>query len=71
MNADHLSEVDRAQARAMALPWTPRLLEQFEREQRSGAGLLAGGLAYRLFFWLVAFGLLVGWLHRGSRSFLV
>jgi uncharacterized BrkB/YihY/UPF0761 family membrane protein len=43
----------------MELPWTPRLLESFEREQRSGAGLLAGGLAYRLFFWLVAFGLLV------------
>jgi len=50
---------DRAQARAKELPWTPRLLESFEREQRSGAGLLAGGLAYRLFFWLVAFGLLI------------
>src|SRR3954466_16404647 len=43
----------------MELPWTPRLLESFEREQRSGAGLLAGGLAYRLFFWLVSFGLVI------------
>jgi uncharacterized BrkB/YihY/UPF0761 family membrane protein len=50
---------DRAQTRAKELPWTPRLLESFDREQRSGAGLLAGGLAYRLFFWLVAFGLLI------------
>jgi uncharacterized BrkB/YihY/UPF0761 family membrane protein len=32
-------------------------LDSFEHEQRSGAGLLAGGLAYRLFFWFVAFGL--------------
>lgn len=39
--------------------WVPLLIDSFEREQRSGAGLLAGGLAYRLFFWLVAFGLLV------------
>lgn len=28
----------------------------FERERLGAAGLLAGGLAYRLFFWLVAFG---------------
>jgi uncharacterized BrkB/YihY/UPF0761 family membrane protein len=32
-------------------------MDSFEHEQRSGAGLLAGGLAYRFFFWLVAFGL--------------
>jgi uncharacterized BrkB/YihY/UPF0761 family membrane protein len=29
----------------------------FERERLQGAALLAGGLAYRFFFWLVAFGL--------------
>jgi uncharacterized BrkB/YihY/UPF0761 family membrane protein len=57
----------------MELPWTPRLLESFEREQRSGAGLLAGGLAYRLFFWLVAFGLLVAagasfWVRESQGS---
>jgi uncharacterized BrkB/YihY/UPF0761 family membrane protein len=49
------------------------VLESFEREQRSGAGLLAGGLAYRLFFWLVAFGLLVAagasfWVRESSGS---
>lgn len=32
-------------------------LDAVETEQGSGAPLLAGGLAYRLFFWLVAFGL--------------
>jgi uncharacterized BrkB/YihY/UPF0761 family membrane protein len=32
-------------------------VETLEAEARSGAPLLAGGLAYRLFFWLVAFGL--------------
>lgn len=35
------------------------VLESFETEQRSGVPLLAGGLAYRMFFWLVAFGLLL------------
>lgn len=46
-------------SRAQRLPWAPQAIESLEREQRSGAGLLAGGLAYRLFFWLVAFGLVV------------
>lgn len=32
-------------------------LESFANEQRSGAPLLAGGLAYRFFFWLVSVGL--------------
>src|SRR4051794_41926573 len=54
----------RAQATAVRtrerLEQVPRLRAGFESlatEQRSGAPLLAGGLAYRLFFWLVAFGL--------------
>jgi uncharacterized BrkB/YihY/UPF0761 family membrane protein len=64
---------DRASARALDLPWAPRAIESFEREQRSGAGLLAGGLAYRLFFWLVAFGLLVAatasfWVRSSEAS---
>jgi uncharacterized BrkB/YihY/UPF0761 family membrane protein len=71
---DRAREVaERATERAQRLPWAPTALESFEREQRSGAGLLAGGLAYRLFFWLVAFGLVVAaaasfWvrLDRGS-----
>jgi uncharacterized BrkB/YihY/UPF0761 family membrane protein len=55
--------------------------ESFEWEQRSGAGLLAGGLAYRFFLWLVPFGLVVaaaasfwvrfdsGGLQDAARSF--
>lgn len=34
-------------------------LESFDSERRSGAGLLAGGLGYRFFLWLVPFGLVV------------
>lgn len=45
--------------RAQRLPYAHVVLHSFEREQRSGAALLAGGLAYRFFFWLVAFGLVV------------
>jgi uncharacterized BrkB/YihY/UPF0761 family membrane protein len=59
------SRVERARAlgergfeRAQKLPYAHVALHSFEREQRSGAGLLAGGLAYRFFFWIVAFGLL-------------
>lgn len=33
------------------------MVEALETEQRSGGPLLAGGLAYRFFFWLVSFGL--------------
>lgn len=44
---------------AQTFAWVRYALESFENEQRSGAGLLAGGLAYRLFFWLVAFGLAI------------
>lgn len=48
----------RAVSRARRHPVITRAIRSFEREQRSGAGLLAGGLAYRFFFWLVSFGLL-------------
>jgi len=41
------------------MPGALAFFDSMEREQRSGAALLAGGLAYRLFFWLVAFGLVV------------
>ena len=34
-------------------------MESLRWEQRSGAGLLSGGLAYRFFLWLVPFGLVV------------
>jgi uncharacterized BrkB/YihY/UPF0761 family membrane protein len=49
---------ERALDRAQRHPWISQAIRSFEREQRSGAGLLAGGLAYRFFFWLVSFGLL-------------
>jgi uncharacterized BrkB/YihY/UPF0761 family membrane protein len=65
----------RALERAQRLRWAPSVIAAFEREQMSGAGLLAGGLAYRLFFWLVPFGLVVAavasfWVHsdRGSLT---
>jgi uncharacterized BrkB/YihY/UPF0761 family membrane protein len=34
-------------------------VEAYARERRAGGALLAGGLAYRLFFWLLPLGLLV------------
>lgn len=37
--------------------WVGIGFEAFERELRYGGGLLAGGLAYRLFLWLVPLGL--------------
>ncbi len=44
-----------------------------EWEQRSGAALLAGGLAYRFFLWLVPFGLVAAaiasfWVRDSQRS---
>jgi uncharacterized BrkB/YihY/UPF0761 family membrane protein len=64
---------ERQLERAQRLRWTPAVLESVESEQRSGAGLLAGGLAYRLFFWLVSFGLVVAaaasfWVREDRRS---
>jgi uncharacterized BrkB/YihY/UPF0761 family membrane protein len=47
--------------------------EAFQRELRFGGGLLAGGLAYRLFLWLLPFGLIVSvvlgfWLDYDQAS---
>lgn len=39
------------------LPWGDVVAEALERERIAAAGLLAGGLAYRLFFWIVPLGL--------------
>lgn len=41
------------------VPGMEILIDALERERGSGASLVAGGLAYRLFFWLVPFGLLL------------
>jgi uncharacterized BrkB/YihY/UPF0761 family membrane protein len=46
-----------AREQAERVPGVEALIEALETEQRSGAPLLAGGLAYRFFFWLVSFGL--------------
>jgi membrane protein len=41
------------------VPHAEALIEAFERERFTGGSLIAGGLAYRLFFWLVPFGLVL------------
>lgn len=63
----------RATEYARNLPAATPLIKSFEREQRSGSALLAGGLAYRFFFWLVALGLVVAaaasfWVRESEAS---
>ena len=41
------------------VPWMDLVAEALERERLAAAGLLAGGLAYRLFFWIVPLGLVL------------
>ncbi len=41
------------------MPGVPHALDALDRERVAGGTLLAGGLAYRLFFWLVPLGLVV------------
>lgn len=41
------------------LPWSEAIAAALERERFAAAGLLAGGLAYRLFLWLVPLGLVL------------
>ena len=41
------------------VPVGPAVFESVEREHAAGSGLLAGGVAYRLFLWLLPFGLVV------------
>jgi membrane protein len=41
------------------VPGAPAVVESFERERAAGSGLLAGGVAYRFFIWLVPFGLVL------------
>jgi uncharacterized BrkB/YihY/UPF0761 family membrane protein len=41
------------------VPGAPAVVESLERERAVGSGLLAGGLAYRLFLWLVPYGLVL------------
>jgi len=41
------------------VPGAPAVFESLERERLAGSGLLAGGIAYRFFLWLVPFGLVL------------
>jgi uncharacterized BrkB/YihY/UPF0761 family membrane protein len=41
------------------IPGAPAVVESLERERLAGSGLLAGGIAYRFFIWLVPFGLVL------------
>jgi uncharacterized BrkB/YihY/UPF0761 family membrane protein len=58
VGAERLARLRDAAAHARErLPWNDVVTAALERERFSAAGLLAGGLAYRLFFWLVPLGL--------------
>jgi uncharacterized BrkB/YihY/UPF0761 family membrane protein len=45
--------------RAETLPGAPVVSEAMRRERELGGGLIAGGVAFRMFLWLVPFGLVV------------
>jgi membrane protein len=59
--ADALRDFGRraAEIAEQRVPGGPAVFESLEREQAAGSGLLAGGVAYRLFLWLVPFGLVL------------
>jgi uncharacterized BrkB/YihY/UPF0761 family membrane protein len=46
-------------ARGEALPGAPLVREVLQNERELGGGLIAGGVAFRIFLWLVPFGLVV------------
>jgi len=67
------ARVEQLAERAGRRPAVRALVHSFEQEHRSGAGLLAGGLAYRFFLWLVQFGLVVAavasfWVRESPAS---
>ena len=57
--AEALRDVGRraAEVARTRLPGGPAVFESVEREYAAGSGLLAGGVAYRLFLWLLPLGL--------------
>lgn len=60
-------------ASAQERRWLRQPVEALRSEQRAGAALLAGGLAYRLFLWLLPFGLVIAaaasfWVRVYPRS---
>jgi uncharacterized BrkB/YihY/UPF0761 family membrane protein len=48
-----------ARARSEKLPGAPLVQEVLQNERELGGGLIAGGVAFRIFLWLVPFGLVV------------
>jgi uncharacterized BrkB/YihY/UPF0761 family membrane protein len=50
-------QVAAARGRLEAMPGAPLVREVFEAERDLGGGLIAGGVAFRVFLWLVPFGL--------------
>jgi uncharacterized BrkB/YihY/UPF0761 family membrane protein len=55
------------------VPGGPAIFESLERERAAGSALIAGGVAYRLFLWLVPFGLVLAaigsfWTEADSGS---
>lgn len=55
------------------VPGGPAVFESLERERVAGSSLIAGGLAYRLFLWLVPFGVVLAalgsfWAESDSSS---
>jgi len=46
-------------ARELDRPYARPLVESFEYERSKAASLIAGGLAYRIFFWAIALGLVL------------
>jgi uncharacterized BrkB/YihY/UPF0761 family membrane protein len=48
-----------ARARSETLPGGPLVREVLQNERELGGGLIAGGVAFRIFLWLVPFGLVV------------
>ena len=48
-----------ARARSEKLPGAPLVREVLQNERELGGGLIAGGVAFRIFLWLVPFGLVV------------
>ena len=46
-------------ARSETLPGAPLVREVLQNERELGGGLIAGGVAFRIFLWLVPFGLVV------------
>jgi uncharacterized BrkB/YihY/UPF0761 family membrane protein len=54
--ADRLAAV---RTRSETLPGAPLVREVLQNERELGGGLIAGGVAFRIFLWLVPFGLVV------------